>query len=388
MIVLEAKLLAVVAIPVSNESERIGACLASLVDQHDMPSGSYGILLFLNNCIDGTAEIVAEVVARTGGLIRVIKEDYPQATAGWARRRAMEAASAWLSSGGVDDGLILTTDADTRVGATWIADNLACVVGGADAVAGKIVLDHDEAALLPDRLHARGRLESEYEALLTEIGARIDPESWNPWPCHWTTSGATLAVRRTVYHRVGGMPALRAGEDRAFVEALRADDARVRHAPDIVVVTSGRLDGRAVGGAADTMRARCENDNAVCDPRLEPLLRAVRRVLWRRRLRRLHAACKLPNIDAWAPFLRLDRAVAHRAAAYATFGRAFAAIEAASPSLAFRPLRPSALPMQIRLARLLVGYLRRRPLPSVGRQVDIDPFGTDAEPAGGLPSSG
>ncbi len=353
-----------------------------------MPSGSYGIILFLNNCVDGTAELVAEIVVRAGGLIRVIEENYSQATAGWARRRAMEAASAWLESSGVDDGLVLTTDADTRVGPSWIADNLAYIVSGADAVAGRFILDADEAALLPDRLHARGRLESEYEALLTEIGARMDPEVWNPWPCHWTTSGATLAVRRTVYNRVGGMPALPAGEDRAFVEALRAADARVRHAPDIVVVTSGRLDGRAVGGAADTMRARCENNNAACDPRLEPLLRAVRRVLWRKRLRQLHAAGKLSEITAWAPFLRVDAPVARHAAAQATFGRALAAIETESPKLAFHPLRPSALPMQIRLARLLVRYLRRRPLPTAGRPVDIDQFGTDAEPAGGLPSSG
>ena len=377
-----------VAVPVNNEYDRIGDCVASLIGQHDVPSGSYGILLFLNNCVDGTADLAAEMVARTGGLIRVIEEVYPHATAGWARRRAMEAAATWLDSSGVDDGLILTTDADTRVGPSWIADNLAYIVSGADAVAGRFVLDADEAALLPDRLHARGRLESEYEALLTEIGARIDPEVWNPWPCHWTTSGATLAVRRTVYKRVGGMPELPAGEDRAFVDALRAADARVRHAPDIVVVTSGRLDGRAVGGAADTMRARCENDDAVCDQRLESLLRAVRRVLWRRRLRRLHSTSRLSEIAAWAPSLRIDPPVARRAAAHATFGRALAAIELESPTLAFHPLRPSALPMQIRLARLLVGYLRRRPLPPAGRPIDIDRFGTDAEPAGGLPSSG
>ena len=242
--------------------------------QSDMPIGSFGVLLFLNNCDDGT-DVVATAIAREATCpVRIVEVEHDGATAGWARRSAMELAADWLLAEGADDGVILTTDADCRVTPTWIAENIAYIKAGADAVAGRIVLDAKEAEALPAALRARGRLEGAYEALLIEIGARLDPEPWNPWPCHWTTSGASLAVRRTVYKRIGGMPALAVGEDRAFVGLLRSNDALVRHAPGIVVTTSGRLDGRAPGGAADTMKLRCDDLDAPCDDRLETVHRA------------------------------------------------------------------------------------------------------------------
>ena len=84
------------------------------------------------------------------------------------------------------------------------------------------------------------------------------------------------------------------------MERLLAFDARVRHAPDITVVTSGRLDGRAAGGAADTMRLRCEVPESPCDERLEPVSRALFRYAWRRGLRRLHATGTLGQTWLWA----------------------------------------------------------------------------------------
>ena len=189
--------------------------------------------------------------------MRVIERNDPQASAGWARRMAMDAAEAWLRENGVSDGVLLTSDGDSCVGIDWVARNLAALAQGADLVAGRIKLDPVEAALLPDRLHRRGQLEAEYEALLIEIETWIDPEPGNPWPCHWAKSGATLAVRQAVYRAVGGMPDMPTGEDRAFVDAVRAHDFIVRHTADVEVVTSGRLDGRALGGVADTIKLRC-----------------------------------------------------------------------------------------------------------------------------------
>jgi hypothetical protein len=48
------------------------------------------------------------------------------------------------------------------------------------------------------------------------------------------------------------------GEDRAFFDALRRVDARIRHVPGVRVVVSARIVGRAPGGMADTMRRRVE----------------------------------------------------------------------------------------------------------------------------------
>ena len=346
----------VVAIPVYNEAARIAACLDALAAQVGLEPHSFGVLLFLNNCTDATAELVKDYSGMPWTM-RVIEQTDPAASAGWARRIAMNAAADWLGESG-SNGVLLTTDADSRVGVEWVARNLAALADGADAVAGRISLDPDEAARLPARLHARGRLEAQYERLLTEIGARLDPEPGNPWPCHWSKSGATLAVRLSAYRQVGGMPDMPAGEDRAFVDAIRANDLVVRHDPGIEVVTSGRLDGRARGGVADTIKLRCDVPESPCDDRLETLPRLVMRVVWRRRLRRLFAEGRLRQGWRWAPFLSLRRHIADEAAAATCFGQAHAAIEAASPRLAYRPVRPAQLPNQIRLAQAFVSILR------------------------------
>ncbi len=376
------ELSAVVAVPIRNERQRVAACLQALAAQAGLAPGSFGILLFLNNCTDDTACVVSETIASLpDGLfqpLRVIEVSDVVACAGWARRQAMDAAALWLAESGSADGMVLTTDADSRVEPDWVARSLAIVAAGADAVAGRIALDPQEAALLPTSLHDRGRLEARYEELLTEIGARLDPEPGNPWPCHWTRSGASLAVRRRAYETVGGMPPLPAGEDRAFVEALRQANFVVRQDPGIVVTTSGRLEGRAVGGAADTMRLRCERPDSLCDDRLERLDRALRRVLWRRWLRRAYADDRLHAGRLWPSVLGLPSATAAAAAILPSFSHAHAAIEAASPQLAYRPLPPSRLPRQIRLAEFLLKALRRF---RAGDRGGSAPFGIVPGPA-------
>ncbi|AWN52887.1 glycosyl transferase [Methylobacterium sp. 17Sr1-1] len=350
--------LCIVAVPVRNEVDRIGPCLRALAAQEGIAADGFGIVLFLNNCTDGTAEAVATLVPDLDVQVRVVARDFAGAQAGWARREAMEAAAGWLEETG-SDGAILTTDADSRVPPDWVARNLAALAQGADAVAGTVALDAAEAARLPDALHARGRREGAYEALLVALESLIDPVAHDPWPRHATRSGASLAVRLPAYRAAGGMPALALGEDRAFVAALLRADARVRHAPGLVVVTSGRLDGRAPGGCADTMRQRCAVPETPCDPRLEPLTRALFRYAWRRRLRSLHGAGRLARTGAWAPWLRVPPAEARRIAGLPTLGAVLAAVEAASPLLAPRPLRPRALPRHILAARLLLAGLRR-----------------------------
>lgn len=352
------RLRTIIAIPVCNEAERIAACLTAIGSQTGREANTLGILLFLNNCTDDTAAVVSGLRRRLALPMRVIERDMAGAHAGWARREAMEAAARWLDEAGAPDGVILTTDADSRVPADWIARNVASIDAGADAVAGRIALDPDEAARLPDALHARGRLEGAYEALLTELVTTIDPRPDDPWPCHWTASGATLGVRLSTYRQVGGMPAVPVGEDRAFMDRLLAADARVRHAPDIVVVTSGRLDGRAPGGAADTMKLRCEAPESPCDPRLEALPTALFRYASRRSVRAMHADGRLVRTRLWAPLLGIGRDEARSIAGLATAGQVLAAVEQASPRLAYRPLKPRDLVSQIRLARGALALVR------------------------------
>ena len=113
----------------------------------------------------------------------------------------------------------------------------------------------------------------------------------DPWPRHQEESGASIAVCAGAYRRAGGMPPAPLAEDRAFFAALRRIDARIRHAPEVSVVVSGRILGRAAGGMADTIRRRLMTPDSWLDPRLEPAadrmrrlaLRAARRDAWRTR---------------------------------------------------------------------------------------------------------
>lgn len=350
---------AIVAIPVRDEAERIGACLHAIAAQTGIEPGEAGIVLFVNNTRDGTVDAVREIAPRLAFPLRLFERDSPDANAGWARRHAMDAAAAWLEEAG-GDGAILTTDADSRVPSHWIAHILAAIASGADAVAGQIALDPADQAALPAALRARGMLEETYERLLTELDARIDPQRTDPWPRHWTQSGASLAVTLAAYRRVDGMPAIALGDDRAFVSRLRAANLVVRHDPRIVVATSGRLAGRAAGGVADTMRIRIEQPDCACDGRLEPLHRALDRYRWHRRLRDLAAAGFLPETERWASPLGLRPDDAARLLATGRIGEVIEGVDAASPRLRSPTLRPSELPLQIRLARLALAAYRLR----------------------------
>jgi hypothetical protein len=354
----------VVAIPVRDEEERLPACLRALAHQRDrlgrpIPPTLVRVVVFANNCTDQSAS-VARVLAECWSLhIRVVEARLPPeaAHAGAARRAAMDLAEAWLVEGGDKDGVILTTDADSQVGPNWIAANLAAFDAGAEAVLGRIALDSD-GKLLPDALHRRGALEDAYESLLTELSWLLDPLEHNPWPHHATISGATLGITRNAYCRVGRLPRVPLGEDKALIALLSRQDARIRYCPAVHAVTSGRTQGRAPGGVADTLAIRSREPDAFCDEALEPFRTAFARAAWRGRLRRLHRARRLALDQDWALSLEIPAREVNDIVQESTFGAAWPVIEDRSPLFARRLLRPAELPGQISIARRWLAHLR------------------------------
>ena len=115
--------------------------------------------------------------------------------------------------------------------------------------------------------------------------------------------------------------------------------------------TSGRLEGRAAGGVADTIRLRCAEPEAACDEYLEPALNARFRGNWRGRLRRLYV-----EQGATAACLAIGQK-ADRQQGKPTFGALWDAIETSDPRLARRLLRPSDLPREIIAARTILRRL-------------------------------
>ena len=345
----------VVAIPARDEAAEIHHSLHALSRQ-TVPIDF--VVLCLNNCCDNTAAVVRAHAGQLPFPLHVIEVTLPEscASAGQARRIAMDYAA--ILAGG--DGVLLTSDADARVPPGWVAANLAALEVGAEVVAGRIVIDPDGAEALPAHLHAFGALQRVYAALLDEICALVDPDPADPWPRHEEESGASIAATVAAYARAGGMPAVALGEDRAFFDALRRIDARIRHSLEVSVIVSARVEGRARGGMADTMRRRIGRPDPYLDERLEPAVDVLRRARLRRLLR---GPWSMPERAVTSVAGRIGLGAARLSELLKTpyFGAAWAAIEVQSPVLKHRAkVALDALEAQTRRARHIRDWLRRK----------------------------
>ena len=344
---------AAVAIPAHNEADWIARCLNALDRQ--LGGAGYDVVLLVNNSTDSTAAIARAMRPVLSFALDVVEHDFPskQQTAGQARHLAMEVAAGKLPTGGV----LLSTDADGQVAPDWLAANLFHVRHGADAVAGRAVLDAADAAAIPAVLHEDDARECAYGALLDEIDHLIDPDPADPWPRHTEHSGASICVTLNAYRRAGGIPPIAVGEDRAFFAALRRADARIRHAPDVCVTVSGRIDGRAAGGMADTIRRRLVTPDAFLDDALEPAANHVRRARLRAEVRRL--LLEQGEAPPWlSRELGCDPASVDSALKQATFGVAWEVIEGMATGLTMVRVPVAALADETRKARCVVANLR------------------------------
>ena len=348
----------IVAIPVQNEEHFIANCVLALACQP--VACRHGIVLLLNNCTDNTSTIVRNLVPGLPMPVLTINTTLPppMANAGAARRLAMQYAAQLASPGSV----LMTTDADGQVSADWIAANLAAIRAGADAVAGRAELDREDARQLPARLREDDARECEYDRLLDEIRATLDPDPADPWPRHTEDSGASIAVTLDAYFKVGGFPNVPMGEDRAFIAALRRMDARIRHSLDVRVVVSGRIDGRAVGGMADTIRRRLAKSDEVMDERFEAARIATKRAWIRGFFRRIWGAGRAtPN--AVALLSRLSNVMGSEIEALlesSYFGEAWVQLETRSPALRKSQVRVSDLSNEMQIAREILESVKRR----------------------------
>jgi hypothetical protein len=148
--------------------------------------------------------------------------------------------------------VLLTTDADTLVAPDWIDANLRALDQPCDAVAGAAHLMRRERAELAPEHRRRLLTAGKYFTALAYLRAEQAP-AYDPWPRHDYEGGASIALRLDAYRAVGGAPPLPVSEDRALFAAVRDRGGRVRHATDVRVFTSCRLEGRAQGGTADTL---------------------------------------------------------------------------------------------------------------------------------------
>jgi len=344
-------------------------------------------VLLVNNSTDATATIARSLQPSLHYPLDVLEHRFPpgQQTAGEARRLAMDLAASKVSANGV----LLCTDADGQVAPDWLAANLFHVRGGADAVAGRAIIDPVDAAAIPAALHEDDARECAYAALLDEIDSLLDPDPADPWPRHTEHSGASICVTIDAFNRAGGIPPITVGEDRAFFAALRRVDARLRHAPDVQVTVSGRINGRAVGGMADTIRRRLTAPDLFLDDALEPVANRVRRARLRANIRRLFAGRGRVSARLLRE-LSCDVSLLAMALDQKTFGLAWEAIEGRAVGLTRVPVQVADLAHQTGRAMQVLSVLRERDaarLSGQGRKRDLGFTDPSAHPPAVQPSS-
>ncbi len=213
----------VVVIPAHNEERRIGACLASVAQsvatlRRERPRVSVELVVVLDRCTDRTSS------AARGAHLLVVDVG----RVGAARRAGVELARTLTAD--IDPGrvLVVNTDADGTVPASWLPD-LVTLVSDHDVVLGEVEPD-------PAEMDAASL------------------EAW--WLAHprgrGSLHGANLAVRLDAYLRAGGFPDLSEQEDLLLVRALRATGASVVGGTRIT--TSARRTGRVRRGFAGYLR--------------------------------------------------------------------------------------------------------------------------------------
>ena len=165
----------VVVVPAHNERERLPACLASVAAAADQVAVPVTVVVVLDACSDRSEDAIARPVralsvsGRNVGAARA---------AGFAAAAPRSDARTWLA----------TTDADSVVPTTWLADQAVHHRARMQGVVGTVSVDWQQHSAT-----TRRRYEGLYRVR--------DPGM------HGHVHGANLGVRADAYWRVGGVSA-------------------------------------------------------------------------------------------------------------------------------------------------------------------------------------
>ena len=242
-----------VVIPVRNEAEMLSATLAAFLRQTDFNGNllnfrDFEIIVLANNCTDDSVGIVKNFKHENPFLQIHLAEIIlcpENANIGFVRRLLMNEAYRRLSANRFGGGIIMTTDADTRVAPDWIGANLYEIGRGADAVGGRIIIAPGELAKMDAKCRELHLKDEQYRLLAAEIEALIDYLPHDSEARHHQHFNGSFAVTTAAFRRAGGIPKVKFLEDVAFYNALQRIDARFRHSPLVKVYTSARSVGRS-----------------------------------------------------------------------------------------------------------------------------------------------
>ena len=248
-----------IIIPARNEADRIGDCIAALGPQL---AGRARLIVVVNNSTDDTARIAGD----TRFAVKVIDCQLAgDGGVGSARKIGADHALSHMPA----LRYILTSDADSIVAGDWMERTIR-YLQTADVICGLPIPLDDNPAALSGMNAEYGTLEGTYRDLVLRYVDRHAPDHCNPMPHHGEASGASLAFRKSAYCRIGGFAEMRTGEDRDIVRRAKTAGLKVRHASDVIVRVSCRLDGRAPGGMAEALQQRTVGRPYTIDEGLPP----------------------------------------------------------------------------------------------------------------------
>lgn len=272
-----------VCIPARNEADRLPIVLDAIAAQN-WPKPIL-VIVVINNSTDDSLAAVKQASTRHLGRLVLHAEfvTFPPdlAHAGSARRLAMDSGLALLPNR--QNGVLISTDADTRPPPEWLTNIAHALSRGVDMVGGRIEIEPDEP--LPPRVIALRLAWDRYWHKVRAIEDELDPLPWDPAPRHGDHTGASLAITAELYVRCGGVPPLPSGEDCALVTAALAQEGRLSHPADVFTFVSPRRDGRAQEGMAQSMQTLFECAAREAAPSVPGFHHWRERAVWRRQLR-------------------------------------------------------------------------------------------------------
>ena len=217
----------VVVVPAHNERDRLPACLASVAAAADQVAVPVTVVVVLDACSDRSEDAIARPVralsvsGRNVGAARA---------AGFAAAAPRSDARTWLA----------TTDADSVVPTTWLADQAVHHRALVQGVVGTVSVDWQQHSATTRRRYDR-------------LYRVRDPG------VHGHVHGANLGVRANAYWRVGVFRPLHVGEDVDLVDRLLTAGTPLAWDAHNAVLTSDRSDCRARGGFGDYVRSLAED---------------------------------------------------------------------------------------------------------------------------------
>ena len=226
-----------VVVPARDEEDHIEDCLASIRASLENSSRvrSSWIVVVADSCSDRTAAYARAALGTTGEVI-----ECEVRSPGTARRLGVEAVLRRYTTASLSQVWIANTDADSSPASNWIRRQLGFA---AQAYAGVAGIVHVNAI---DGLGADDRA-----ALLEHYVVHEDGS-------HPHVHGANLGIRGDAYVDAGGWSDLPVAEDHCLWSRVKARNWPTISSASSVVITSGRLVGRATGGFADNLRRRLE----------------------------------------------------------------------------------------------------------------------------------